>query len=133
MKDLKLFGISDSINSNTLCTPWSIIHFLFGTVFGIICIEIFGYSYSMSFFLLLLFHTLYEFNDIRIYFEKKNLNNWNDNSYINSITDTIFTILGFLFIFCINIKNIINLLILLILLISIIIYFKMNKIEMFNI
>lgn len=133
MKDLKLFGISDSINSNTLFTPWSIIHFLFGTVFGIICIEIFGYSYSMSFFLLLLFHTLYEFNDLNSYYTKNNINNWNDNSYINSITDTIFTILGFLFIFCIDTKNIINLLILLILLISIIIYLKIYKLEMFNI
>ena len=57
-----------------------------------------------AFIVMISLHTLYELNDIRSYIIRVKLTEWNNNSIINSLFDTLFAILGFMLVS--NIKTI---------------------------
>ena len=92
---IRLFHSFDNYKNHTFITPWTFIHFLFGIFVYLFNSKFFkGIDTLKSFIILLIVHTLYEIND-HIYL----VNIWtkSSNSILNSIGDTIFSILGFYF------------------------------------
>jgi len=92
------FSITDKRNSPAFVTPWSLIHFMFGVLFYLYFEYLFPNVSALNMFVVLIIvHTLYEITDLLYYF---NLNlkgqYWSSNSLLNSVGDTIFTILGFI-------------------------------------
>lgn len=97
---MKFVDTTDYIKTPALFTPFTIVHFYSGII-GFIVIK---YLYpKMSFFnifwLFILLHTVYEVKDLLCYNEWICVNIFNscsdlDNSYINSIGDTIAAMLG---------------------------------------
>ena len=89
----RIIHFFDNYKNHTLITPWSFIHFLFGIFFYLFISKFFkNVNVLNSFLLLLIIHTIYEIND-HIYIVKF----WkhSSNSLLNSVGDTVFSILGF--------------------------------------
>lgn len=102
-----LFSMEDTIKKNSLITPWTKVHFLTGYLFSLYGINILNISFNNAFWIGLLLHTLYEIKDLSCYFLNcSEENTWHNNSFINSISDTIFYIIGFCLIKIINIKSV---------------------------
>ncbi len=95
-----LYNNSDTINKKALFTYWSLLHFIYG---GLMYLFL-KYSLKIksvynSFIIMIIIHTIYEMKDLKYYLEKNVKLNWtNNNSIINSIGDTISSIIGFYFI-----------------------------------
>lgn len=101
-----LFSLEDTIQKNALITPWSIVHLLTGYLFSVYGINVFKFSFNKAFLIGLILHTIYEIKDLSCYFINcDNKSQWHNNSWINSIKDTIFFIIGFFLILKINIHN----------------------------
>ena len=92
---IRMFHSFDNYKNHTFITPWTFIHFLFGVFVYLFNLKFFkNISTQKSFVIVLIVHTLYEIND-HIYL----VNIWtkSSNSILNSIGDTVFSILGFYF------------------------------------
>ena len=101
-----LFSLEDTIKKNALITPWSVVHLLTGYLFSLYGINVLNISFNSAFWIGLLLHTLYEIKDLSCYFLNcSEENTWHNNSFINSIKDTIFFIIGFYLIKIINIRS----------------------------
>jgi hypothetical protein len=125
-----LFGLNDTIQKNALITPWSIIHFLGGYMFSVYGIHVFKISIMKSFWIGFILHTIYEIKDLSCYFlncHDKSL--WNNNSWINSIMDTIFFIVGFFLILIIDANNFNYIIIFTLIYLAIIILFIFHTLE----
>ena len=97
---MKIVGSTDYIKTPALFTPFTVVHFYAGVV-GYILIKYLYPKISLfnAFWILVFFHTLYEIKDLLCYNEWICVNVFNscsdlDNSYINSIGDTIAAMLG---------------------------------------
>ena len=101
---MNIFGISDSKKDVTLITPWSFIHAYSGFMFYLTLKYIYpDLSLLKIFILWIIVHTIYEIKDLLSYFNIRVSNiRWSDNSYMNSIFDTIFAIIGFFIAYYIN-------------------------------
>ena len=80
-------GLSDTTASNKFITPWSFIHFMTGIVM---------YRIKPDIYTGLAIHTIYELKDIYMGFKVKDssLDEWGNNSIINSVGDTLCFVLG---------------------------------------
>ncbi len=102
----KFVCLGDTVKCPCLFTPFSFIHFITGAGFYIY-IKYFFKNISLinSFFIMLGFHTLYEIRDLLYYFGyKRKRTIWEDNSFVNTLADTLCSIFGFLLL--INIKTV---------------------------
>jgi hypothetical protein len=91
---MDLFGVTDSRDRVGIITPWSLIHFLAG-LNGYILLNRLNINPFYNYIILLDLHTLYEMKDYIISYHSEHADTvWGDNSLINSITDTIFFLLG---------------------------------------
>ena len=96
---MNYYAISDTIKNQAFITPWALIHFLSGGIAFFTIMYLYP-NISMINALLLWFilHTIYEIKDLMPFLKKKKYpSEWEDNSVINSIGDTLFSIIGFLF------------------------------------
>lgn len=82
---ISLIGNHDTVKRPACVTPWSFIHFIWGVAFT----QSLGLSKSTG----LLLHTVYEIKDI-ILSNSEKLDISIDNSFTNSIFDTIFFMIG---------------------------------------
>ena len=97
----KLFSETDSMKTPSLFSMCSFSHFFWGFVFFII-MKYYNAKLSFNLILILFFviHTIYEIKDTLCYFGINLFNNkkidsyFMNNSYLNSIGDTIFGLLG---------------------------------------
>ena len=91
-----LLGLQDKPNYEVLITPASASHFLCGYL-GIVCCNYIGVSYRYSLVLLLFLHTIYEIKDYYYtYIHKGKESYWANNSFYNSLGDTVVFIIGML-------------------------------------
>ena len=104
MLKCKIFDLKDKISSCSYFTPWSFIHFLSGTILKLILNYYFSESKN-NIYIGLFIHTIYEAKDLILTYIFKNKN---ENTFGNSIGDTISFIFGFYFgkVINNNIKNI---------------------------
>ena len=131
LSNVKLFSVSDTIEHNALITPWSLVHFLFGLIFSIISLTYVKMSYMSTFILMLIVHTIYEYNDLLCYYNVCDPNfHWIDNSFLNTIGDTLFSVLGFVLFIYLDVGDVYTLILLLILIVSIISVYVYGEIEM---
>jgi len=93
---MKVLSLSDSIENPSCITYFTFIHFYTGFIFYIIMKYFFPkWSFLRVFLLWILLHSLYEVKDMLYYWKIKITDDyWGDNSFINSIFDTIATLLG---------------------------------------
>ena len=96
--------MSDSKKDVTLITPWSFIHSYSGFIFYLTLKYLYPeFSLLKIFILLIIVHTIYEIKDLLSYFNiKVSSEKWSDNSYMNSIFDTIFALIGFFVAYYVN-------------------------------
>jgi len=101
---MNIFGMSDSKKDVTLITPWSFIHSYSGFIFYLTLKYLYPeFSLLKIFILLIIVHTIYEIKDLLSYFNiKVSSEKWSDNSYMNSIFDTIFALIGFFVAYYVN-------------------------------
>ena len=101
---MNIFGVSDSKKDVTLITPWSFIHAYSGFMFYLTLKYLYPeFSLLKIFILLIIVHTIYEIKDLLSYFNiKVSSEKWSDNSYMNSIFDTIFALIGFFVAYYVN-------------------------------
>jgi hypothetical protein len=93
MTKINLIANHDTIDSPTIVTPWSISHFLSGWLaFLILKIFIPSETNLRLGILWFILHTIYEFKDYYVTYSMK-IKKY--NSFINSVSDTIFAMLGF--------------------------------------
>ena len=94
-----IFSNDDTVKKNSLLCPWSLVHFIYGSLMYLFLKYILKIkSVYNSFVIMIIIHTIYEIKDLKYYLEKNVKLNWaNNNSIINSIADTILAILGFYF------------------------------------
>ena len=97
---MRFIGSTDYIKTPALFTPFTVVHFYAGLV-GYVAMKYLYPKMSLFniFWILVFFHTLYEIKDLLCYNEWICVNIFNscsdlDNSYINSIGDTIAAMLG---------------------------------------
>jgi len=91
--NINIIGNHDHVDSPTLITPWTIAHFLSGWFAFLGFKLIFPNKTNLSLAILwFLIHTIYEFKD---YYETYSMRISYTNTFVNSIGDTIFTMLGF--------------------------------------
>ena len=94
-----LFSNINNKESNALFTPWTFVHFLSGINLYLFTNII---NINHKFKLILLIHTIYEIKDFYIAYISNTSNNedpdYDFNSFLNSIGDTIACILGVLFV-----------------------------------
>ena len=100
MINFKIFSLADNMNfykgyASALITPWTLIHFLTG-VNTFLILNNYNYNYSQILYIGIIVHTIYEIKDCKLYFTDAKRTDWNDNSIINSIGDTISFVLGLL-------------------------------------
>ena len=91
---MKWFGIRDRIRDPRLITPFSFVHFLSGIWLTSLFRTIFPRMKDV-FWVTLAIHTLYELKDIYVSYVIKYVSDKTDNSFYNSIGDTIAFILGY--------------------------------------
>lgn len=92
---------NDNMDSPKFITVCSFSHFFWGFIFLIVMKHLYSkMSFIFIFFLYLVIHTIYEIKDTLCYFginiisNKESNNYFMNNSYLNSIGDTIFALLG---------------------------------------
>lgn len=98
---MKHFGNNNSIENPTLLTPFSLVHLLSGITLFIL-LSLFTKNKLVIIIGVFIIHTIYEFKDYyttyinKIRFEKDNYLSefFIDNTFINSIGDTIACIIG---------------------------------------
>jgi hypothetical protein len=105
---MKLFNYVNSRNNPSLVSPWTFIHVLAGvTLFSILKPEM---SNKNNFLTCNILHGFYEVGDFLKGADGKRLSDWDDNSRINGIGDTIAFNLGILFAYKTNFneKNVVT-------------------------
>ena len=94
---MSLLSISDAINNPTWFTPWSFMHFMSGFVsYAIIKIIFPNTSLLDKFLIWMCIHTIYEIKDICKAYLDYDGSFWSNNSFINSLGDTICAAFGFI-------------------------------------
>lgn len=102
---LQLFGKKDSRNTPTVFTPWAIVHGLVGGVMYLWISLVTGIKdFWTLFFAVLILHTLYEIYDYYRTYELETA----QNTFPNSIGDTIAAMFGFVLVFKFIPANIIS-------------------------
>ena len=103
--------LSDGRDTPILFTDWSYVHFMTGVYFFVILHRYMEYNIKKSFILWAILHTIYELKDIYfsyIYRTNSKKGFINNSSWFNSIGDTIYAFVGFIFgyylIYCLDIK-----------------------------
>ena len=94
--------ISDGRDSPILFTEWSYVHFMTGVYFFVILHRYLKYNIKKSFIIWIILHTIYELKDmVASYVYRTNNQNGfiTNNSWFNSIGDTIYALSGFIFAF----------------------------------
>lgn len=94
---LRFFGIqpSDSKQNPCIITPFTGIHFLSGAVANITLRKL-NVSYMHSFTIWFVAHMLYELKDLHGSYVKKSDDYYHNHSLVNSISDQLFAVLGFI-------------------------------------
>jgi hypothetical protein len=91
--NVNLMGNHDHIDSPTIITPWTISHFLAGWLAFLVLRLFFPYESNLRLAILwLILHSVYEFKD---YYVTYSMQIKYTNTFINTISDTIFTMIGF--------------------------------------
>ena len=101
---MKYFGMGDKMDTPTIITPWSFVHALTGYVIYVL-VKTYDSKIGLEKVLLICFviHTIYEMKDMIcyneslfniIYGQKVEKARWADNSFANSVSDTIFSLIG---------------------------------------
>ena len=91
-KNVSFIGISDRMNNSCFITPWSFIHMFFGFTYYVVFSKYM--TYKNNFITMNVIHTLYELKDIICAYVLKLKGKWYSNTFINSIGDSIFAIIG---------------------------------------
>jgi len=92
-----LWSHSDTMSKPSWFTPWSFIHFFTGFILFIIIKIIFPKITLVDNFLIVMcIHTIYEIKDMCYAYIHHNGSKWTNNSFINSIGDTICAAFGFI-------------------------------------
>jgi hypothetical protein len=95
-----MFLLSDSDKRHRMAfiTPFTFIHFLNGIIFYIASVQLLKYDFNKSFIIWFLIHLFYECKDFTLsYIMEEGSHSYNNNnSYLNSLGDQIFAMLGFL-------------------------------------
>lgn len=94
---LRLLGIQppDSKQTPCLITPFTGIHFLSGAVANITLRKL-NVSYTPAFIIWFVAHMFYELKDLHGSYVKKSDDYYHNHSLINSISDQLFAVLGFI-------------------------------------
>ena len=85
---------NDSINNPSLTTPFIIIHIISG-IWLTSLIKTYFPKYKNVLLIVLIIHTIYEIKDIYVSYYLKYNNVLTNNSWLNSIGDTIGAIIGY--------------------------------------
>lgn len=101
---MKLFGYDDTLDNPIVITPWALIHGYAGVIFYVAANRFFPeLSFIQILVLNFIFHSIYELKDmicyheklfIKIYGKKPSESYWGNNTFANSIGDTIFSLGG---------------------------------------
>jgi hypothetical protein len=96
--EIQLYG-KDGPDSPALIDIWSLLHLLNGCGGYIITTKCLGLTIKEGFILFNIVHLLYEFKDWYLtYIEKYHERScWSGRSFVNSITDLIFGMVGYIF------------------------------------
>ena len=98
-RDITYFS-SDSIHSPSVIDMWSLRHLLAGCIGYIVFTKYLGLEDKDGFVVFNILHLIYEIKDIYLTYYKKSHDNpksgWRPRSLINSISDMIFGIIGYL-------------------------------------
>ncbi len=94
---LRFFGYNppDSKQTPCLITPFTGIHFLSGAVANILLRKL-DVSYAIAFTIWFIIHMLYELKDLHGSYIKNSDDYYHNHSLINSISDQVFALLGFI-------------------------------------
>ena len=101
---MKLFGYDDTLKNPVFITPWSLIHGYAGVIFYVAAKRFFPKLSLMQILIInLILHSIYEIKDmlcyheelfIKIYGKKPAESYWGNNTFSNTIGDTIFSLVG---------------------------------------
>ena len=101
---MKLIGNDDTLKEQVFITPWSLIHGYAGVIIYVAAKRFFPKLSLMQILILnLIIHSIYEMEDmlcyheelfIKIYGKKPAESWWGNNSFLNTIGDTIFSLGG---------------------------------------
>jgi hypothetical protein len=94
---LRFFGYNppDSKQTPCLITPFTGIHFLSGAAANVLLRKL-NIPYGIAFTLWFLIHMLYELKDLHGSYVKNSNDYYHNHSIINSISDQVFALLGFI-------------------------------------
>ena len=90
---MKILSLSDTRQNVGIITPWSLIHYLAG-LNGYFLFKKLNLKDLYVYIILITLHTLYELKDFLLSYYLNLNSEWGNNSFINSVTDTIFFLLG---------------------------------------
>jgi hypothetical protein len=102
---------TDTVKQNALITPWTYIHILSGIVMATFLQYGTNYSKFVITIIVLIIHSIYEINDLRYYYTGNSDDKtsedykWKNNSFVNTIGDTIAAILGVYISFYLSIQS----------------------------
>ena len=100
MISYKFIYLEDSVHSNnSFITPWSFIHFLSGgSIYKFIHFINTKFHLKINEFqFMIIIHTIYEIKDFYKTYFLKDRSYWGDNTFFNSVGDTICAIVGYYF------------------------------------
>ena len=93
----RFIGYSDNMERPTCITPWSYIHLLSGLNFSLLSLSYLSkHSVIKNLIIFIIIHTIYECKDLYITYIISNNKKYYQNTLINSIGDTIFSIFGWI-------------------------------------
>lgn len=90
---MKILSLSDTRQNVGIITPWSLIHYLAG-LNGYFLFNKLNVKDIHVYIILIILHTMYELKDYILSYYLNLNTEWGNNSVVNSVTDTIFFLLG---------------------------------------
>jgi hypothetical protein len=94
---IRFFGYNppDSKQTPCLITPFTGIHFLSGAAVNVLFRKL-NIPYTIAFILWFVIHMLYELKDLHSSYVKKSDDYYHNHSLMNSVSDQLFALLGFI-------------------------------------